>query len=434
METGATGARGLRRVVIVGNGIGGLTAADSLRAAGYDGELTIVGAEPHPAYSRPALSKALLLGDDLTAHQLPPATHRAAELLGVTATALDVDRRIVALDDGSALPYDGLVIATGARARRLGAERTGAEGTGGRDTSGAGELTFRTLDDAIALRARLADRPSMIVVGGGALGMEIASGCLSAGCQVTLVSQGRPLLQQLGPFLAEVFVAAAVERGLTLVETRAARLRRGGPGPQDGTGTRDSTGTRDGTGTRVVTDEGAVLEADVVVTAVGDVPNVEWLAASGLLQDGALVVDSRGRVRPDIVAVGDVAAFPTRPGVSGWPRGPRVRRVPLWTSAIDQGKVAAAALLRGDEAPALDFRPYFWTEQFGISLKAAGFLPVDGPPAFVDGAIGDDAPGGDGACGPALLRWGHPDGSGTAVAVNYRIPVPRLRRISEAPV
>jgi NADPH-dependent 2,4-dienoyl-CoA reductase/sulfur reductase-like enzyme len=209
------------------------------------------------------------------------------------------------------------------------------------------------------------------------------------------------LLHQLGPFLAEVFVAAALGRGLTLVETRSARLR------------------RDGAGTRVVLDNGTVLQADVVVTAVGDVHNVEWLATSGLLRGGTLEADSRGRVRPDVVAAGDVAAFPTRRGV---------RRVPLWTSAIDQSKVAASALLRGDEAPVLDFRPYFWTEQFGISLKAAGFLPLTGSPAFLDGTLVT----GEGAAGPALMRWAHPDGSGTAVAVNYRIPVPRLRRVSAA--
>ena len=357
-------------------------AAPGLMHLDDDGELTIVGDERHAAYSRPALSKAMLHGDDLTAHRLPPPTHRAAERLGVTATALDVDRRTVALDDGSALPYDGLVIATGSRARRLG--------------DGTGELTLRTIDDAIALRARLAHRPPVVVVGGGALGMEIASSCLAAGCPVTLVSRGRPLLHQLGPFLADVFVTAAMERGLTVVETRSARLR------------------RDGAATQVITDEGTVLEADVVVTAVGDLRNVEWLATSGLLRGGALDVDSRGRVRPDIVAAGDVAAFPTRRGV---------RRVPLWTSAIDQSKVAAAALLRGDEAPALDFQPYFWTEQFGLTLKAAGFLPLAGPPAFVDG---------DSTRGPALMRWAHPDGSGTAVALTYRIPIPRLRRLSKA--
>jgi 3-phenylpropionate/trans-cinnamate dioxygenase ferredoxin reductase component len=371
-----------RRIVIVGNGIAGLTVADSLRAAGHDGELTIVGDERHAAYSRPALSKAMLHGEDLTAYHLPSPTHGATELLGVAATALDGDRRTVALDDGSTLPYDALAIATGSRARRLGDD--------------TGELTLRTLDDAIALRARLAHRPSVVVVGGGALGMEIASSCLTAGCPVTMVSRGRPLLHQLGPFLADVFVTAALERGLTLVETRSAQLR------------------PDGAATKVILGEGSVLEADVVVTAVGDLHNVKWLAATGLLRGGVLEVDSRGRARPDIVAVGDVAAFPTRRGV---------RRVPLWTSAIDQSKIAAAALLRGDQAPALDFRPYFWTEQFGLTLKAAGFLPLPGPPAFIDG---------DSTGGRALMRWAHPDGSGTAVALNYRIPIPRLRRVSEA--
>jgi NADPH-dependent 2,4-dienoyl-CoA reductase/sulfur reductase-like enzyme len=164
----------------------------------------------------------------------------------------------------------------------------------------------------------------------------------------------------------------------------------------------------------VVLADGSVLEADLVVTAVGDDPNLEWLATSGLLTDGRLEVDTRGRVRPDVVAAGDVATVRTRRGA---------RRVPLWTSAIDQSKVAAAALIRGDEAPELDLQPYFWTEQFGLSLKASGFTPVTGDPEIVDG---------DPREGPALLRWEHADGSGTAVAVNYRIPVPKLRRLSAA--
>jgi NADPH-dependent 2,4-dienoyl-CoA reductase/sulfur reductase-like enzyme len=135
-----------------------------------------------------------------------------------------------------------------------------------------------------------------------------------------------------------------------------------------------------------------------VVTAVGDVPNTEWLGATG-----PLVVDARGRWRPDVVAAGDVAAYPAG-------------RTPLWTSAIEQSRVAAAALLRGDEAPAYVARPYFWTEQFGLSIKAAGRLPAAGDPVVVDG---------DGDA--VLLQW-----PGAAAAVNYRIPVPRLRRLCEA--
>ncbi|XVQ90203.1 FAD-dependent oxidoreductase [Microbispora siamensis] len=223
----------------------------------------------------------------------------------------------------------------------------------------------------------------------------MASGCLAAGCRVMLVSQGLPLIARLGPYLADVFVKAALERGLTVVETGAARLE------------------RHARGARVVLNDGAVLEADLLVSAVGDVPNTEWLADTGLATEGVLRVDSRGLVRPEIAAAGDVAAFPSSSGP---------RRIPLWSSAIEQAKVAASALVRGDETPPLQFQPYFWTEQFGLSLKAVGDLPVDGAPAYVEG----------GPSGPALMRWPHDDGSGAAVALNYRIPIPRLRRLSEA--
>jgi hypothetical protein len=155
-----------------------------------------------------------------------------------------------------------------------------------------------------------------------------------------------------------------------------------------------------------VLDDGAVLEAELVVSAVGDVPNTEWLAGTGLARNGVLRVDSRGLVRPDIAAVGDLAAFPTPHGV---------RRIPLWSSAIEQAKVAGAALVRADEAPPLRFEPYFWTEQFGLTLKAVGHLPVDGEPAHVE---------------EGLMRWSRGDGTGTAVAVNRRIAIPRLRRVS----
>ena len=111
----------LKRIVVVGNGIAGLTAGDSLRAAGFDGELTIVGDEHHAPYSRPALSKAALLDpEDMTSHQLPASTHEAQEMLGLSATRLDADRKVVHLEDGSGLPFDAVVIATGSRARRLG--------------------------------------------------------------------------------------------------------------------------------------------------------------------------------------------------------------------------------------------------------------------------------------------------------------------------
>ncbi len=376
----------LERIVVVGNGIAGLTASDSLRAAGFDGELTIVGDEHHSPYSRPALSKAALLdAEEMTSHQLPDSTHDARELLGRRALQLDPDLKTVVLDDGSILPFDGLVIASGSRARRL---------AGADPAARKHELTLRTLEDALELRRRIADRPSVVVVGGGTLGMEIASGCLAAGCEVTLASHHQPMVQQLGPHLSEVFLAAGLSHGLKFAPSRAIGLREAGGHPL------------------VELADGSTLAADLVVSAIGDIPNTDWLADSGLLTGGRLEVDSRGRVRPNIVAAGDVAAFPTSRGIT---------RIPLWTSAIEQSKAAALALLNGDDAPELSFSPYFWTEQFGLSLKASGFLPLEGAPELLEG-------GPDG--GPALMRWSHADGSGTAVALNYRTPIPKLRRLA----
>lgn len=376
----------LRRVVIVGNGIAGLTAADSLRAAGFDGDLTIVGAEPGAAYSRPALSKALLsTRADLTAHELPAPDHGATELLGVSAVALDAERRRLSLDDRSELEYDGLVIASGSRARRLGA--------------GADELVLRTLDDALALRARIAAKPDVVVVGGGPLGMEAASGALEAGCRVTLVTNEPPMTRHLGAHLSGRIVRAALERGLRIVLAREARIVQ-----------------RDGRSVVEVGD-GQVIEGDVVLSAVGDIPNTEWLVGSGLGPGagGALATDSRGRLRSDVVAAGDVAAVPHATGHA---------RSPIWHSAIEQARVATAALLLGDAAPELSAQPYFWTEQFGLQIRIAGPTPLSGEPEVIEG---------DDAAASALLRWRPAAGPATAVAVNYRIPIPRLRRLCAAP-
>ena len=398
----------MRRIVVVGNGIAGLTACDSLRSAGFDGELTVVGSERHHPYSRPALSKALLHSIDgtsvggssgdgaLQAHELPEPAHEATELLGVSATGLDVDSRLVRLDGGGELPYDGLVIASGSRAKRLGQEAAGQGAEGSQQGGYLREFTLRTIEDAILLKERVASRPSVIVVGGGPLGMEVASGCLHMGCDVTLVSDAKPLSRQLGEHLADLFTSAAIRRGLRVVRGGKARL------------------VDHGAGAKVVLADGTELEAALVVTAVGDEPNLDWLTGSNLLTGGSLRVDTRGRVRPDIVAAGDVAFFPTQRGV---------QRVPLWTSAIDQAKVAAVGLLNGDAAPEFNFQPYFWTEGFGLSLKAVGFTPVVGAPDYCE-------PGGD--SGSVLLRWDNADGSGTAAAVNYRIPIPKLRRLADA--
>jgi 3-phenylpropionate/trans-cinnamate dioxygenase ferredoxin reductase subunit len=375
----------MRRIVVVGNGIAGQTACDSLRSAGFDGELTVIGAESHRPYSRPALSKALLHdADGIGSHALPEPDHGANEILGIGATGLDVETGRVLLEQGESVPYDGLVIASGSRARRL----SGGQGSG----SAGRELTLRTLEDAIALRQAIAARPSVVVVGGGPLGVEVASGAVQAGCAVTLVSEAPPLTRQLGGHLAGIFTEAAVLRGLRIVRAGKAQLSE--------------------SGTRVVLEDGTEVEGDLLVTAIGDEPNVHWLAGTNLLRHGTLRVDSRGRLAPGIVAAGDVAFFPTDRGVM---------RVPLWTSAIDQAKVAARGLIQGEAAAEFDFQPYFWTEAFGLSLKSVGFTPVPGLPDHLEQGKDPDS---------QLMYWEHADGSGTAASINYRIPVPKLRRLA----
>ncbi|MFB7476985.1 NAD(P)/FAD-dependent oxidoreductase [Kitasatospora sp. NPDC056184] len=365
----------MRRIVVVGGSIAALTAAGSLRAEGYDGSLVLLSEEAHPPYSRVPLSKGLRSGDALRDAVLLPEPGDGIELrTGARADSLDPARRVVTLADGEEVPYDGLVVATGARPRRLGGE---------------GELVVRTLDDAELLAARLAGARSVAVVGAGFLGMELASTCRALGLDVTVIDRDPPLARLLGDWLAGLVVAAARERGV------AFRLAPGGVTPL---------------GPHAVRLGRETVEADVVVTAAGDLPNAEWLAGSGLPLDGGVVADERCRVAPGIVAAGDVVARRTPDG--------RTRRTPHWTNAVEQGRAAAAALLHGDAAPPYRPDPYFWTEQFGLDVKISGRLPAAGAPEVLAGSVEDRA---------ALLRWRH-DGGATAVAVNHRLPVPRLRR------
>ncbi|MFG2129287.1 FAD-dependent oxidoreductase [Streptomyces sp. NPDC048751] len=178
-----------RRAVVVGGSLAGATAVDELRAQGWDGSITLVGDEPRPAYARPPLSKGVLKDTEAADSVLLPATGEAEVLLGVTATGLDLDARRVRVTDGGSHPYDlaydKLVIATGARARPLGHP---------------GERVLRTLDDALRLRTELARAESLLVLGGGFLGMEIASAGTELGLSVTVVDVRQPLVSSLGPY------------------------------------------------------------------------------------------------------------------------------------------------------------------------------------------------------------------------------------------
>ncbi|MDA0159069.1 FAD-dependent oxidoreductase [Solirubrobacter ginsenosidimutans] len=357
------------RVVVVGASLAGLTAADALRVQGYEGAITIVGGESHAPYTRPPLSKGVLTGAE------PPETVRLVppeddiELrIGTTAVALDRERQVVELENGERVPYDGLVIATGGRARSLVAPDQ------------TGEYRLRTLDDCLALQAAFRARPNVLIVGAGFLGMEIASTCRVLGLDVTVVDREPPLQRVLGEYLGRLITEAALDAGVRIkVAAGDARLL-GSPvhGVQLG--------------------DGSVEEGDIVISAVGDVPNSGWLGLRG-----PVVVDDRCRVAPGIVAAGDIAA------VGGL-------RTPHWASAVDQARVAAAALLHGDAAPALNAVPYYWTEGHGLEIKVCGPLPVHGEPVVLEGSVAER---------DAVLRW--PEAAAT---INHRMPLGKLKRLA----
>lgn len=352
------------RVVVVGGSIAALTAVQTLRAEGFDGAIAMLSDEERPPYTRVPLSKDHLAGRGGVETLGLDAPVDVDLRLRVRATGLDVARREVLTVVGP-VPYDGLVIATGARARPL-------------DDAA---LTLRDHGDAARLRAALDAARTVLVVGGGFLGMEVASTCLELGKEVTVIDPVPPLDRLLGAYVAARVRASASDRGLQLVVGSDWRK--------------------------------LAAQADVVVAAVGDLPNSEWLAGSGLRTvAGAVVVDECGRVpdAPDVVAAGDVVAVEHPDG--------RRTRLPTWTNAVEQARTSVLALLQG--AAVAPHRPshYSWTSQFGLDLKLVGRLGPVGPPDLVEPAAEGDG---------QLLSWG----SGTVVALNHPVRPALLKRMLE---
>jgi 3-phenylpropionate/trans-cinnamate dioxygenase ferredoxin reductase subunit len=337
----------VRNVVVVGTSLAGVRAAEALRAEGYDGALTLVGAEQHLPYDRPPLSKAFLRSATDTA---PPRLQGVEEIdavwrLGVAAAALDTTAREVVLADGDRLRYDGLVIATGAAPRVV----------PGLDVSLAGVHVLRTLDDALALRTDLGRTPRrVVVVGAGFIGLELASTCLSLGLAVSLVDPlPLPLERPLGRHVARVLAHRHLVHGTDLrLGTGVAALRGGGHVEA------------------VVLADGSVLEADVVVVAVGVAPVTDWLQGSGIeLGDGVLCRPTLETSVAGVVAAGDVARF-THPAF-----GMSVR-VEHWTHAVESAATAARTLLTGLGAAPHSAVPSFWTDQVGLKVQGVGLTSV----------------------------------------------------------
>lgn len=373
----------LRRVVVAGGSIAAVTTAQALRAEGFEGDITLLSDENHAPYSRVPLSKGVLSGKEtVESAALQALGDDVTVRFGARAAHLRPEHGLVILSDGAEVPYDGLAIATGARARRLAA------------SGQHGEHVIRTLDDAAALGYRISATDSVLVVGGGFLGMEVASTCADLGLAVTVVDRDPPLRRLLGEWLAELVVDTARERGVRFVQAP------------------DGVELLDHPEVAGVDCGDQQLEADVVVSAVGDLPNTEWLADSGLPLDAGLVVDPRCRVTPRIVAAGDVTT--TRRNGGG------ARRSPHWTSAVLQGQTAARALLHGETTPVPKPDPYYWTEQFGLNIKISGEVPAGAAPTVLAGDPGQRS---------TLLQWHHQDRPVAAASVNHRMPIVKLKKL-----
>ncbi|KOV60640.1 ferredoxin reductase [Streptomyces sp. MMG1121] len=330
-----------------------------MRREGFDGSLTLVGEERHLPYDRPPLSKQILTGAwPAERVQLRRTTDLDAlgldMRLGVRATALSPAARTVTLADGTELAYDGLLIATGVRPRRL------------PECDVAGVHVLRDLRDALALRARLAAGGRLVVVGAGFLGAEVAAAARTLGTAVTLVEPASvPLAhavgRQVGSYLAQVHRENGVDlrTGTTAagIETAAGRV----------------------TGVRL--DSGTVVPADDVLVAVGSRPNTAWLQGSGLRTTDGVECDMYSAAAPGVYAAGDVARwFNPLFGTS--------MRVEHRTNAAEQGMAAARNLLRPEQPRPYAPIPYFWSDQYGIRIQAFGNLRghdeaqvLDGDPA-----------------------------------------------------
>ncbi|MBL5972252.1 MAG: ferredoxin reductase [Candidatus Leucobacter sulfamidivorax] len=377
----------LERIVVAGGSIAAVSAAAALRTAGWGGSLVLLSDEHVAPYSRVPLSKGVLAGTQGPESAVLPALPGDVDVrLGNAAVGLRPAAQEVLLADGSRIAYDGLVVATGARARRLSHPQQ------------RGELVVRDLGDAAAIAERLADASSAVVVGGGFLGMEVASTLHRHGIEVTVVDMEPPLQRLLGPWLAGYVARVAEESGIGFVVSEGGVVLEGDP----------ISGVR--------LSDGRLIAADLVISAVGDIPNAEWLEDSGLTLANGLVVDERCQAAPGIVGAGDVVSREFSPGV--------FRRTPHWSNAVVQGRAAAATLLN-PAAPAYAPDHYFWTEQHGLDIKIAGEPPLLGEPEVLDGDL-------DGR--EALLRWTKDDDTAAVVSINYRIPAARLRAmVARAP-
>ena len=353
----------LDRVVIAGASLAGLRAAESLRQVGFEGQLTLLGDEDAMPYDRPPLSKEVLRGDwepEKTALVRDPARFEALELdlrLGRRATALDANAKRLSVDDGSYIDFDGLVIATGARPRRLpNPDKLG------------GVYALRTLDEAVAIRNELEKSPRVAVVGAGFIGAEVAASCRARELDVTMIEAlPVPIERAVGRDIGEAVAQLHRDHGVDV------RL---------GVGVEALEGS--GRVNRVRLSDGSHVEADVVVVGIGVIPNIDWLEDSGLELGNGVVCDAHCATNvPGIVAAGDVAQWQN-------PLFGEAMRIEHWSNASEMARAAVETLLaRESDVPEYSSVPFFWSDQYDIKIQSAGRLSDADASEVVSGSLDD---------------------------------------------
>lgn len=350
-------------LVIVGASYAGAQLAASARELGFDAPIVLVGDEHHAPYQRPPLSKGVLTGKTTT-DKLPlrgPDFYAANGIdlrLGLRATAIDAQHGRVMFDDGSTQAYGWLALATGARCRPLPVPGAALQGV----------FNLRTVDDALAIDRALGAAARACVVGGGFIGLEVASALAARGVAVTVVeSQPRLLSRVFPPQMSEYVAAAHRRRGITLLTGRGVRELRGHQGRIEA----------------VELDDGTRIGCDIVVLGIGVLPNAELAAQAGIVTGNGIHTDALGRTSaPRVLAAGDVAAM-SLPHLGA---SVRVRLESI--QAANDGARAAASVLVDREQPCHGV-PWFWSEQFDLKFQMAG-LPAPGDVAVLRGDTASD--------------------------------------------
>jgi len=332
----------MRHIVIVGAGECGARAAFALREKGFEGEITLIGAEPHLPYERPPLSKEGLTGAEPPKYVADARRYQEARIAVFTdapVARIDRDKKAVELADGRSVVYDRLLLATGARPRAFPGAPENSERI----------RMLRTHADALAIRAALAPGRKLAVIGGGFIGLELAATARKLGAEVAVI-EGLPRVLSRGVPEEIATVVAKQHRREGVEIVCGARI----------TAIEDS-----GASAYVVLADGRGIAADLVVVGIGAVPNTELAEAAGIAVENGIAVDGTLRTSdPDIFAAGDCCSFP----LSHY--GGRRVRLEAWRNAQDQGMLAAANLIGGAEHIASV--PWFWSDQYELTLQIAG--------------------------------------------------------------